>query len=67
MKNAMKHLKDGRQKMIKLILAVIFVAVVLLLIIVTIAGILEAKSMEWETRTIGRKEDHDDSEMHTID
>ena len=53
--------------MIKLLLTVIFAAVILLLIIVTVAGILEAKTMEWETRTIGRKEDHDDSEMHTID
>lgn len=53
--------------MIKLLLAVIFAAVILLLVIVTVAGILEAKTMEWETRTIGRKEDHDDSEMHTID
>ena len=46
--------------MIKLLLAVIFAAVVLLLIIVTIAGILEAKSMEWETRTVIRKEDDED-------
>lgn len=53
--------------MIKLLLAVIFAAVILLLIGVTVAGILEAKSMEWETKTIIRKEDHDDSEMHTID
>ena len=35
--------------MIKLLLAVIFAAVILLLIIVTIAGILEAREMEWET------------------
>lgn len=53
--------------MIKLLLAVIFAAVILLLIGVTVAGILEAKSMEWETKTIIRKEDNDDSEMHTID
>lgn len=53
--------------MIKLLLAVIFAAVILLLIGVTVAGILEAKSMEWDTKTIIRKEDEDDSEMHTID
>ena len=46
--------------MIKLLLAVIFAAVILLLIIVTIAGILEAKSMEWDTKTIIRKEDEDE-------
>lgn len=43
--------------MIKLLLAVIFAAVILLLIGVTVAGILEAKSMEWETKTIIRKEE----------
>lgn len=48
--------------MIKLLLAVIFAAVILLLIGVTVAGILEAKSMEWETKTIIRKEDEDDKE-----
>lgn len=53
--------------MIKLLLAVIFAAVILLLIGITVAGILEAKSMEWETKTVIRKEDEDDSEMHTID
>lgn len=46
--------------MVKLLLAVIFAAVILLLVVVTIAGILEAKSMEWETRTIGRKEEEDE-------
>lgn len=46
--------------MIKLLLAVIFAAVILLLIGVTVAGILEAKSMEWETKTIIRKEDDED-------
>lgn len=51
--------------MIKLLLAVIFAAVILLLIIVTVAGILEAKTMEWETRTIGRKDDKDD-ELETV-
>lgn len=46
--------------MIKLLLAVIFAAVILLLIGVTVAGILEAKSMEWETKTIIRKEEDED-------
>lgn len=46
--------------MIKLLLAVIFAAVILLLIGVTVAGILEAKSMEWETRTVIRKEEDED-------
>lgn len=46
--------------MIKLILAVIFAAVILLLIIVTIAGVLEAREMEWETKTIIRKEEEDE-------
>lgn len=49
--------------MIKLLLAVIFAAVILLLVIVTVAGILEAKSMEWETKTIIRKEE-DDEQIH---
>lgn len=46
--------------MIKLLLTVIFAAVILLLIGVTVAGILEAKSMEWETRTVIRKEEDED-------
>lgn len=46
--------------MIKLLLAVIAAAVILLLIIVTIAGVLEAKEMEWETKTIIRKEEDED-------
>lgn len=46
--------------MIKLLLAVIFAAVILLLIGVTVAGILEAREMEWDTRTIIRKEEEDD-------
>ena len=46
--------------MIKLLLTVIFAAVILLLIGVTVAGILEAKSMEWETKTIIRKEEDED-------
>lgn len=46
--------------MIKLLLAVIFAAVILLLIGVTVAGILEAKTMEWETKTIIRKEEDDE-------
>lgn len=46
--------------MIKLLLAVIFAAVILLLVVVTVAGILEAKTMEWETKTIIRKEEDED-------
>ena len=45
--------------MIKLLLVVIIVAVILLLIAITVAEILEAKSMEWETKTIIRKEEDD--------
>lgn len=48
--------------MIKLILAVIFAAVVLLLIIVTIAGVLEAREMEWNHKTIIKKEDEDEDQ-----
>lgn len=43
--------------MIELLLAVIAAAVILLLIAITVAGVLEAKSMEWETKTIIRKEE----------
>ena len=46
--------------MIELLLAVIASAVILLLIAITVAGILEAKSMEWETKTIIRKEEEDE-------
>lgn len=46
--------------MIKLLLAVIVVAVILLLIAITAFGILEAKTMEWETKTIIRKKEEDD-------
>lgn len=42
--------------MIKLLLAIITVAVILLLVAVTLAGVLEAKTMKWETRTIIREE-----------
>jgi len=45
--------------MIELLLAVIIAAVILLLIAITVAGILEAKSMEWETKTIIKKEEDD--------
>lgn len=45
--------------MLSLLLAVIASAAILLLIGVTVAGILEAKSMEWETKTI-RKEEEDE-------
>ena len=47
--------------MIELLLAVIAVAAILLLIGITVAEILEAKSMEWETKTIIRKEEDDDT------
>ena len=46
--------------MIKLLLAVIIAAAILLLIGITVAEILEAKSMEWETKTIIRKEEEDE-------
>ncbi len=45
--------------MIKLLLAVIAAAVILFLIVITASGILEAKTMEWETKTIIRKEEKD--------
>lgn len=44
--------------MIELLLAVITAAAILLLIGITVAEILEAKTMEWETKTI-RKEEED--------
>lgn len=47
--------------MIKLLLVVIIIAFILLLIGITVAEILEAKSMEWETKTIIRKEEDDDT------
>lgn len=49
--------------MIKLILAVIFTAVVLLLIIVTIAGVLEAREMEWDHKTLIKQEKDEDDEL----
>ena len=52
--------------MIKLLLSVIIVAVILLLIAITVAGILEAKTMEWETKTIIRKEEDDDGRGEVI-
>ena len=51
--------------MIKLLLAVVAVAVILLLAVITLAGILEAMEMEWVTRTIVRKDDKDD-ELETV-
>ena len=45
--------------MFKLLFAVIAAAVILLLIAITVAEILEAKTMEWETKTI-RKEKEDE-------
>lgn len=50
--------------MIALILAVIVAAVILLLVVVTIAGILEAKEMEWQSRQVTGEEKHD--ELETI-
>ena len=47
--------------MIELLLIVIAIAVILLLIGITVAGILDAKTMEWEPRTIIRKEEDDDT------
>lgn len=46
--------------MIELLLAVIAAAVILLLIAITVVEILEAKTMEWETKTIIRKEEDED-------
>ena len=46
--------------MFRLLFAVIAAAVILLLIIVTIAGILEAKEMEWQNKTIIKKEKEED-------
>ena len=45
--------------MIELLLAVIASAAILLLIGITVAEILDAKTMEWETKTI-RKEEEDE-------
>lgn len=47
--------------MIELLLAVIAAAAILLLIGITVAEILEAKTMEWETKTIIRKDDTDEN------
>lgn len=52
--------------MIKLLLAVIAAAAILLLIAITAAGILDAKTMEWETKTIIRKEEDDDGRGEAI-
>ena len=51
--------EDGEKKMIKLLLAVIASAAILLLIGITVAEILDARTMEWETKTIIRKEEED--------
>lgn len=51
--------------MVKLLFAVIIAAVILLLAVITLAGILEAREMEWVTRTIVRKDD-DDDELETV-
>ena len=49
--------------MFKLLLAVIAAAVILLLIIVTIAGILEAREMEWQNKTLIKQEKDEDDEL----
>lgn len=49
--------------MIKLLLAVVAAAVILLLIIVTIAGVLEAREMQWDNKTIIKKEDEDEDQI----
>ena len=49
--------------MIKLLLTVIAVAVILLLIIVTIAGILEAREMQWDEKTLINQEKYEDDEL----
>lgn len=46
--------------MIELLLAVIAAAAILLLIGITAFGILEARTMEWETHTKVKKEDVED-------
>lgn len=51
--------------MFKLLLAVVAVAVILLLAVITLAGILEAREMEWKSNTVSREED-DDDELETI-
>lgn len=51
--------------MIKLLLAVVAVAVILVIAVITLAGILEAREMEWVSRTIVRKDD-DDDELETV-
>ena len=55
-----KSMSNGEETMIKLLLAVIVSAAILLLIGITVAEILEAKTMEWETKTIIKKEEDDD-------
>ena len=49
--------------MFKLLFAVIVAAVILLLIILTVAGILEAKEMEWQNKTIIKQEKEEDDEL----
>ena len=49
--------------MFRLLFAVIAAAVILLLIIVTVAGILEAKEMEWQNKTIIKQEKEEDDEL----
>lgn len=49
--------------MFRLLFAVIAAAVILLLVIVTIAGVLEAKEMEWQNKTIIKQEKEEDDEL----
>ena len=51
--------------MIKLLLAVVAVAVILVIAVITLAGILEAREMEWVSHTVSRKDD-DDDELETV-
>lgn len=49
--------------MFKLLFAVIAAAVILLLIIVTIAGVLEAREMQWDNKTLIKQEKDEDDEL----
>lgn len=46
--------------MVKLLLAVIGIAVILILIGITAEAILEVRTMEWDEKTIIRKDEEDD-------
>lgn len=51
--------------MVKLLLAVIGVAVVLVVVLIVIAGILDAREMKWESQQLRRREEQND-ELETI-